>query len=124
MRRILALALLLAVVLSTAPTSASALRVAADNDEAARGIISGCEETIGTIEDLPTFDLGLCLGVLKGLHYLSRDVCIPPAVSLEDVALVLKRFFQSHPEGRLEDFRERSLDAMRSAWPCGPRNDI
>ncbi len=123
MRRTLAL-VLLAVVLSTDPTKASPWRFATDSDEAARGIISGCEETLGTVGDQPTFDLGLCLGVLKGLHYLSSDVCIPPAVSLEDVALVLKRFFRSHPEGRHEDFRERSLDAMRSAWPCGRRHDI
>ena len=123
MRRILAFALF-AVVLSTHPTSGSAWRIVMDNDEAARGIMSGCEETLATVDGVPTFDLGLCLGVLKGLHYLSNDVCIPPAVSLEDIAVVLQKFFQSHPEGRHEDFRERSLDAMRSAWPCGPRNDI
>lgn len=123
MRQTFSMSMLALAFLSIWPTNASTWRAATDNDEA-RSIISGCEEKLAGIDDILTFDLGLCLGVLKGLHYLSDEVCIPPAVSLEDIASVLTRFFQSHPEGKHDDFRERSLKAMRSAWPCGQRNDI
>jgi hypothetical protein len=85
---------------------------------------SACEEKLAGIDDALTFDVGLCLGVLKGLHYLSNDVCISPAISLKDIASVLTRFFQSYPEGKHDDFRERSLKAVRSAWPYGRRSDI
>lgn len=92
-------------------------------DEAARNVLAGCEKQLEAVDGAETFELGLCLGTLKGLHYLSADVCIPPAINLATIAGVLTKYFQSHPTDR-GDFRERSLDAMRSAWPCGYRKNI
>ena len=93
-------------------------------DEAASNVLAGCEEQLKAIGGGETFEVGLCLGTLKGLHYLSGDVCIPPASSLAEIAAVLSKYFQSHPAGQQEDFRQRSLDAMRSSWPCSSRKNI
>jgi hypothetical protein len=65
----------------------------------------------------------MCLGILKGLHYLSKDICIPPATSLGKIGEVVSQYFDSHA-GKTRDFQETALDAMRSAWPCGARNNI
>jgi len=123
-RRILisaATAVLLGSFLVVLKLSASDKPVALD--EAARNVLTGCEKQLEAVDGPQTFELGLCLGTLKGLHYLSVDVCIPPALNLGTIAGVLSKYFQSHPTGQ-EDFRERSLDAMRSAWPCSSRKNI
>jgi hypothetical protein len=66
----------------------------------------------------------LCLGILKGLHYLSKDICIPPAISLGQIGDVVSQYFDNHP-GRIDgDFQEIALAAMRSARPCGGRSNI
>jgi Ssp1 endopeptidase immunity protein Rap1a len=97
---------------------------ASDDDEAARNVLAGCEEELKAASGAATFDLGVCLGTLKGLHYLSTDVCIPPALSLAEIAAVLSKHFDAHPKERQADFRERALGAMRSAWPCNSRENI
>jgi hypothetical protein len=71
-----------------------------------------------------TFDAGMCLGIIKGLHYLSRDICIPPATSLGQIADVVSKYVDSHIGKMPDDFRETSLEAMRSAWPCGEQRVI
>jgi len=92
-------------------------------DERARAVIAGCENEIRSISS-NSFDLGVCLGVVKGLHYLSTDVCVPPALTLTDIAGVLSRYFEAHPKDEPADFRERSLEALRAAWPCAGRRNI
>jgi Rap1a immunity proteins len=92
-------------------------------DEAARRVTSECHNALKSI-GLETSELGTCLGVLKGLHYLSPDMCIPPSISLGDIAAVVSRHFDAHPEQLQNDFREVSLEAMRLAWPCAAKNSI
>ena len=94
------------------------------DDESARNVIASCEKESETVDDSATFDLGLCLGILTGLHYLSPHICIPPSVSLAEIARVLTKYFNSHAAGRQADFCDRALDAMKSAWPCGSRRNI
>ena len=93
-------------------------------DEDARSVTAGCHDALKRTGKLQTFDAGICLGILKGLHYLSKDICIPPATSLGQIGDVVSQYFDSH-EGKIDDdFQETALNAMRSAWPCGGRNDI
>ena len=93
-------------------------------DEDARSVTAGCHEALKRTGQLQTFDAGMCLGILKGLHYLSKDICIPPATSLGQMADVVSQYFDTHTGKLDDDFRETALDAMRSAWPCGGRNNI
>jgi hypothetical protein len=94
------------------------------DDEMARSVTAGCQAILKREHADKTFDLGLCLGVIKGLHYLSGDVCVPPALSLRDVADVVSKYLDGHPNQIDEDFREVSLAAMRAAWPCAGRRNI
>jgi hypothetical protein len=90
-------------------------------DDEARSVIAGCRDAIKNAGQSQTFDAGMCLGIIKGLHYLSRDICIPPATSLPQILDIISRYVDSHTGKTQDDFRETSLEAMRSAWPCGER---
>jgi hypothetical protein len=92
-------------------------------DDEARSVTAGCHDLIKQGQS-PSFDAGMCLGIIKGLHYLSRDICIPPATSLRQIADIVSQYVDSHIAKTHNDFRETSLEAMRSAWPCGERRDI
>jgi hypothetical protein len=87
-------------------------------DQVARDTVAGCLEVLNVQKAAETFENGLCIGVIKGLHYLSRDVCVPPALSLVEIADVIVRFPKAHPDSAKQDFREVVLQALRSAWPC------
>jgi hypothetical protein len=93
-------------------------------DDESRSVTLGCHDAIRQGQQSKTFDAGMCLGILKGLHYLSRDICIPPATSLGQIADVVSKYVDSHAAKMHDDFRETSLQAMRSAWPCRQRHDI
>jgi Ssp1 endopeptidase immunity protein Rap1a len=95
-----------------------------DIDEEAQSVTTGCHEALKRTGELQTFDAGICLGILKGLHYLSKDICIPPATSLGQIGEVVSRYLDGHPGKIHDDFQETALDAMRSAWPCGGRSNI
>jgi hypothetical protein len=93
-------------------------------DDEARSATAGCHEALKQTGQPPTFEAGMCLGILKGLHYLSKDICIPPATSLGQIGDVVSQYLGSHT-GRIDDdFQEAALAAMRSAWPCGRRKNI
>jgi hypothetical protein len=93
-------------------------------EDEARSVTAGCHEALKRTRELQTFDAGICLGILKGLHYLSKDICIPPATSLGQIGDVVSQYFDNHTSSIHDDFQENALDAMRSAWPCGGRNNI
>ena len=93
-------------------------------DDEARSVTAGCHEALKRTGQLQTFEVGMCLGILKGLHYLSGDICIPPATSLDRIGDVVSQYFDTHTDKLHDDFQETALDAMRSAWPCGRRNNI
>ena len=93
-------------------------------DDEARTVTAGCPEALKLTDKLETFETGLCLGILKGLHYLSKDVCVPPPTSLSEMADVVARYFDGHRDKIREDFQEAALEAMRAAWPCGQKNNL
>lgn len=93
-------------------------------DDEARSVTAGCHEALKQTGQSQTFGAGMCLGILKGLHYLSKDICIPPATSLSQIGDVVSQYFDSHMAKIDDDFQETALDAMRSAWPCSGRNNI
>jgi Rap1a immunity proteins len=93
-------------------------------DDEAQSVTAGCHEALKRTSELQSFDVGMCLGVLKGLHYLSKDICIPPDTSLGQIGDVVSQYLDSHAGKASEDFQVTALDAMRSAWPCGQRNSI
>jgi Rap1a immunity proteins len=93
-------------------------------DEEAQPMTHGCHDALKNAGQPPSFDAGMCLGIIKGLHYLSQDVCIPPGTTLGEIADIVSGHVDNHKGRAQDDFRETSLDAMRAAWPCGKRRDI
>ena len=93
-------------------------------DDAARLVTAGCPEAIRNAGQPQSFDAGMCLGIIEGLHYLSRDVCIPPATSLGEIADIVSRYVDSHGGKTNDDVRATSLEELRSAGPCGNRHDM
>lgn len=56
-------------ILIVAATSFPACTFAQDQiDEEARSVTAGCHEALKRTGELQTFDAGICLGILKGLH--------------------------------------------------------
>jgi hypothetical protein len=70
------------VILTWLPASATAKNPI---DDEAQSVTAGCHEALKRTAQLQTFDAGICLGILKGFHYLSKDICIPPATSLSQI---------------------------------------
>jgi hypothetical protein len=93
-------------------------------DDEARSVTAGCHEALKQMGQPENFDAGMCLGILKGLDYLSKDICIPPATSLSQIGGVVSQYLDSHTGKIHDDFQENALDAMRSAWPCGGESTI
>ena len=93
-------------------------------DYEVRSVTAGCHESLKRMGQPENFDAGMCLGILKGLHYLSKDICIPPATSLSQIGGVVSQYLDSHTGKICEDFQENALDAMRTAWPCGGGSTI
>ena len=93
-------------------------------DDQAQSVTAGCPEALKRKGELQTFDAGMCLGILKGLHYLSNDICIPPATRLGQIGDVVSQYFDSQESNLRGDFQDAALNAMRSAWPCVGRNTI
>jgi hypothetical protein len=60
----------------------------------------------------------MCIGLLKGLYYLSSDDCIPPAITIGAVARMVVKYIDDRPTRMHEDFRELALEALKTAWPC------
>jgi hypothetical protein len=111
----------LLVVLTSVPASTFAQD---QIDDEAQSATAGCHEALKRAGQLQTFGAGMCLGILKGLHFLSKDICIPPATSLGQIGNVVSQYLDTRKGKLHDDFQEAALDAMRSAWPCEGRQDI
>ena len=100
------------LIAASFPTSTSAQNPI---DDEARAVTAGCHEALKRTGQLQTFDAGMCLGILKGLHYLSKDICIPPATSLGQIGDVVPSTSIAIPRRLTTIFRTL-------LWtPCAPR---
>jgi hypothetical protein len=119
MKRIL---LAISLIASGASSKASSDELPFRSDTAA-SIVSGCRNFTDPNSPGDAFQQGQCVGLLKGLYYLSSGACIPPAVTVSVIARTVVRYIDDRPSRLEEDFRELTLEALRRAWPCrGTRN--
>jgi hypothetical protein len=63
--------------------------------------------------------------VLHGLAYVARILtrpdlvsCAPPDSRASQLARVVVKFLDEHPERMNEDFRLLAMEAFHRAWPC------
>jgi hypothetical protein len=70
-------------------------------EDAAVFVIPSCRESTepGSISE--AFEQGMCIGLLKGLYYLSSDACIPPAITIGAVARIVVRLNLLRIDGHL-----------------------
>src|SRR5215471_9119309 len=99
-----------------------------DVDISANTIYSGCKAFAQglPVADKQTIVLGnYCSGVLHGLSGVSRymtapewQACIPPDLPSSQLARVVVKYLDEHPQRTNEDFRRLAMEAFHEAWPC------
>jgi hypothetical protein len=100
----------------------------ADNtDHSANYYLPGCRAFADKhFADQP-FLQGECVGITEGLAVLAPDLgpgfvisrsCMPDDVTLGQMATVVVRWLDQHPERWHEDFKALTLLALHDAWPC------
>ena len=121
-RLIIRILLTVGLITLGALSKASSAELQFRSDTAA-SIVSGCRNFTEPDSPGDMFQQGQCVGLLKGLYYLSSGACIPAAVTVGVMARTVVRYIDNRPARLGEDFRELALESLRHAWPCsGTRN--
>jgi hypothetical protein len=110
-----------------AATMAGHPATADSTDHSANYYLPGCRDFANKQFAKEPFLQGECVGILEGSSILSGDLapvfvynssCVPDEVTLSQMAAVVVRWFDQHPERWHEDFRALALLALHDAWPC------
>lgn len=113
----------LAVMAVTITNSAKA----DETDHSANYYLPGCREFVNKQFGSNPFLQGECVGILEGLSVTATNLnrmfavsvsCVPDNATLNQIAAVVVRWFDQHPERWHEDFRASALLALHDAWPC------
>jgi hypothetical protein len=86
-------------------------------ENTANEIMPGCRELIAFSHD-ELWGQPFCLGFLSGLSYASNHGCAPKGVTQGQIARVVVKYIDSHPERMQEQFGILALEALTSAFPC------
>jgi hypothetical protein len=84
---------------------------------------AGCHDAIKA-SHWQTFDAGMCLGIIKAFTTSAETSAFRLQRASRRLRTSSQKYVDSHTGKTQEDFRETSLEAMRSAWSCGVRHDI
>jgi Rap1a immunity proteins len=99
-------------------------------DHSANYYLPGCRDFANKTFSTDPFLQGECVGILEGLSVFASDLdprpgyhmfsrsCPPDNATLAQIATVVVRWFDQHPERWHEDFRADALFALHDAWPC------
>lgn len=106
----------LALLLGAAPSHAQA------PNKTAFGMMEFCQNVGNkTTDAIIQFKAGVCFGAFQSLRYFSRmvaPVCIPPEVTLGQLARVFNAYAATHPEIHHDAYEYVALLALREAFPC------
>ena len=89
----------------------------AEDTPSANFIVPGCRNIVAGHPTDP-FKMGLCNGLISGLHYMSNDVCAPAGATEGQTVRVVVQYIDARPARMHEDFRKLAVEAMKAAWPC------
>ena len=65
------------------------------------------------------FKMGMCVGTINGISYMSKSrICPPPAVTPEQATRVVLQYIDQRPAMMNENFGRLAFEALQSAWPC------
>ena len=123
MKAIVGAAAIMAAVLTSAA-------IADSTDHSANYYLPGCRDFVNKQFARNPFLQGECVGIIEGLSVTASDLdpifvvsqsCVPDNATLAQMATVVVRWFDQHPERWHEDFRSLVLLALHNAWPCATR---
>ncbi len=64
------------------------------------------------------FKMGMCIGTINGISYMSYSrVCPPPGVT-EQATRVVVQYIDQRPARMNEHFARLAFEALQLAWPC------
>jgi hypothetical protein len=114
MNRQIALAILLALLSSTAQADPPTVKRA----YTAEFYLPGCKDFIAGQSN---FLGGRCVGAVEVLDALSQDTkafCAPEVANNLERVRIIVAYIDTRPERKKEDFRLLANEAMAKAWPC------
>ncbi len=95
---------------------------------AAKAIFFNGKDLLKHCEDESAFKKGLCIGFIAGasdsaeftlsVFDKSISLCIPEAVTVGQVKLVVNKYLKANPESLHESAAMSVALAIREAWPC------
>jgi hypothetical protein len=117
-----------AIIASSA--SEAAAQSSTKDDNSANAVYSGCKAFAQGLQpsNSEVATLGsYCSGMLHALAGIAKFVspqyalwrsCPPPTSDAAQLARVVVKFVEEHPERMHEDFRVLAVEALHRAWPC------
>ena len=85
--------------------------------DSANSVMPGCRAFIAqTNEDM--LGQGYCAGLVDGLVYADRDLCLPAGATVERAIKLIVQYIDAHSGQANENFRRLALEALRQSWPC------
>ena len=101
-----------ALVLSVGSSASSA-----PADRSANYYLPGCRAITTNSQSVnQLFAQGECMGIIESVARMG-PLCVPPSVTFRQMAGVVVRWLDQHPERWNEDFMWLALEAMYAAWP-------
>jgi hypothetical protein len=91
-------------------------------DNSANAMYFGCKAFVE--DQTPTAESNFCSGVVHALGYVGRilppqfQACVPPNSTSRQLARVVVKYMDAHPQRMHEDFKLLTLEAFHDAWPC------
>jgi hypothetical protein len=107
----IALSLRWIVVIAALMLNGGIALAAEDDPHSANFIMPGCREVLAGKSN---WTVGLCDGLIAGLIYANRNICVPNGVTHGQRVRVVVRYIDNQPARLHEDFRELALEAATS----------
>jgi hypothetical protein len=90
----------------------------AEDQDSANYIMPGCREYLVAGSKKEMWGGPFCSGLIRGLAFKAKGVCIAPGVTGGQVIRVVVQYIDARPARMHEEFMELALEAMKAVWPC------
>lgn len=95
-----------------------------ENRDDGNDLLPRCQAAIRSVETSrwrdadEAFDSGYCVGSVQGISYASQSVCSTRGVTNAQLARVVVKFLEDHPEKLNLNQNELVVTALSRAFPC------
>ena len=91
---------------------------AEEDRRSANSVMEGCRLFANDQPSTGSITEGICSGLISGLAYSDRMICIPPEVTNPQRARVVVQYIDQRPARTHENFLKLASEALRLTWPC------